>query len=118
MNFVSDENVDRRILERIRQDGHEVVSISDTSPRAIDAIVLDFAHRQGAVLVTEDKDFGDLVMWQRQLTSGVVLVRLSGLSPEAKAETVSVAIREHESEIPGSFTVISPGNVRIRRLDP
>jgi hypothetical protein len=62
-----------------------------------------------------DKDFGELVFRQHLVSYGVVLIRLSGLSTELKANVVSYSITNHENEIFGNFTVISPaisdGNV-------
>ena len=46
---------------------------------------------------------------------GVVLVRLSGLSPVAKATSVSTVLANHEDELLEAFSVISPGRVRIRQ---
>ena len=68
-----------------------------------------------AVLITEDKDFGELVYRQRLVHLGVVLVRLHGLPSTSKARIVSQAVLQHGSELPNAFTVISPGMVRIRR---
>jgi hypothetical protein len=65
-------------------------------------------------LLTEDKDFGELVFHQHRQHLGVVLIRLSGLSSDAKAGLVSAAVRQHGPEMPGKFTVISPAGIRIR----
>ena len=80
-----------------------------------DKDVLNAANREIALLITADKGFGELVFRQRLVSKGVVLVRLAGLSPAGKAETVSLAIREHESELSNAFSVVSPGMFRIRR---
>ena len=77
--------------------------------------MLEDASRRSAILITSDKDFGELVFRQGRVSEGVVLVRLEGLSPEAKAEITSNAIREHGAEMPGNFVVLSPGTLRIRR---
>ena len=67
-------------------------------------------------MLTADKDFGELVFKKGQLSSGgVLLIRLAGLSAETKAQVVSDAFREHESELSNRFVVISPGKVRISR---
>jgi hypothetical protein len=68
--------------------------------------------------VTIDKDFGELTYRQGLATGGVILVRLSGLSDDAKAAIVAAAIRDHSDELLGAFTVISPGRLRIRRRRP
>ena len=114
MNFLADESVDQPIVVRLRDDGYDVLAVAEITPSIPDTNVLAQANRRADLLLTADKDFGEIVFRQRQVTSGVVLIRLEGLSPEAKARVVSGAIREHVEEIPGAFTVISPGMVRIR----
>ena len=112
--FVADESVDRQIANRIRGDGHEVVCVSEIRPGIPDEAVLALANERHALLVTADRDFGELVFRRGRVTEGVVLVRLEGLSNDAKASTVAVAIRRHFSRLRGSFVVIAPGQVRIR----
>ena len=114
MKFVSDESVDQSVVDRMRQDGHEVAAVADVRLGMADEDVLHVAQTRNAVLLTGDKDFGDLVYRQRQLTTGIVLLRLSGLSAEAKARTVAGVVREHASRFHGAFTVVTPGMVRIR----
>lgn len=115
MNFLADESVDRQIVDRLRQQGHAVLFVAEMEPGISDDTVLQLAHRESAVLLTADKDFGEAVFRQRRLTSGVVLVRLAGLSPAVKAELVASAIAAHTTELPEAFAVITPGTVRIRR---
>ena len=65
--------------------------------------------------MTGDKDFGELVFRQRLVHSGVLLLHLAGLANATKAEIVAEVCRTRAAELIGSFTVISPGQVRIRR---
>ena len=82
---------------------------------APDAAVLDRAKAEGAVLLTADKDFGELVYRQGRASGGVVLVRLAGLTPERKAAIVASLLRERAAELAGNFTVIAPSAAKIRR---
>jgi hypothetical protein len=52
---------------------------------------------------------------QGRLTSGVILIRLAGLSPIRKAEIVGSAIGQHSEELSTAFAVVTPATVRIRR---
>lgn len=115
MGFPADESVDREIVHRLREDGHSVAYVAEMDPGIDDKDVLSAANQQGAILLTADKDFGELVFRQRLVSKGIVLVRLAGLSPAGKADTVSLAIREHASELSDAFSVVSPGMFRIRR---
>jgi predicted nuclease of predicted toxin-antitoxin system len=114
VDFVADESVDLPIYERLRKNGHSVLSIAERSPGARDPDVLAFAAQSKAVLITGDTDFGELVFRQGQANAGVLLVRLSGLTAQQKAEVVAMAVEAHGTELPGAFTVVSPGAVRIR----
>ncbi len=116
MNFVVDENIDRQVVERLRDDGNSVWYVAEMSPSISDDEVLQIANNGTAPLITSDKDFGELVFRQHLVSHGVILVRLSGLNPEQKAETVSSAITNHENELLGNFTVITPTRIRIRKI--
>lgn len=116
MKLAADVNVDRQIVQRLRLDGHDLFSMYESAPHEVDEVILDTAYRDQRVLLTADTDFGELVVRRGLLTSGVVLIRLSGLSSEHKAQIVSAALHEHADQIPGSFTVIAPGSIRIRPI--
>jgi predicted nuclease of predicted toxin-antitoxin system len=115
VRFLADENVDRQIVELLRQDGHDVAYVAEMSPGITDETVLRQSRDAASILITADKDFGELVFRQRQTTTGVILVRLFGVAPSTKASLISMVVREHGHELTEAFTVISPGNIRIRR---
>lgn len=84
-------------------------------PGIPDDVVLERANGISALLITADKDFGELIFKDKRLaTDGVILLRLAGFSAERKAEIVSDAFRERAAEFPNHFSVISPGRIRIR----
>ena len=115
MNFIADENIDRQIVERLRYDGHDVRSVAEMDPGISDDEVLGIASAESAILLTADRDFGELVFRQQRIMAGVILVRLAGLSPAKKAAILSVAVNQHISELPNAFVVVTPGRVRFRR---
>jgi predicted nuclease of predicted toxin-antitoxin system len=114
MKFVADENIDLPLIARLRKDGHNVHAVIEMSAGISDNEVLKQANQQGVVLLTADKDFGELVYRDRKYTCGIVLIRLSGLMMSEKVEIVANVIREHGSELGNAFTVISQKNLRIR----
>jgi len=115
MNLVADESVDRQIVERLRDEGHEILYIAEVEPSVSDSVVFDRANERFSLLLTGDKDFGEIVFRDNSLSSGgVVLLRLAGLSSEKKAEIVSDAFRDHEEEFANRFSVVAPGKIRIR----
>ena len=61
MNLVADEGVERQIVEQLRQNGHTVIYVAELAPSISDDQVLQQANERQAILVTVDKDFGELV---------------------------------------------------------
>jgi hypothetical protein len=62
-----------------------------------------------------DTDFGEIVFRQGRASAGVLLLRLAGLAPDRKASIVSEVIAAHVLELKTAFSVVTPGQVRIRR---
>jgi predicted nuclease of predicted toxin-antitoxin system len=114
LRLLCDEGVDRPIVDRLRQAGFEVLYVAEMSPGIADEEVLAEANRGQALLITADKDFGDLVFRQQRLSAGVVLLRLGGLSEAEKAFSVVSVLMSHQHELRNAFSVISKGQVRIR----
>lgn len=115
MYLLADDGVERQIVERLRSDGHSVAYIAEMSPGISDEIILAQANDEQALLITLDKDFDELVFRQRLVYEGVVLLRLEGLSNETKAAIVAGILKNRGTEMSDTFSVITPGNVRIRR---
>ena len=116
MNLLADESVDGQIVARLRQDNHDVTYVAEMEPGISDETVLQRANEQEALLLTVDKDFGELTYRQKLIHHGVVLIRLAGLLNKTKAELVAQALRERGAEFKNAFTVISPGMIRVRTM--
>ena len=107
MKLVADESVDGPIVARLREDGHEVDYVAEMDPGISDDRVLGHANERQALLITTDKDFGELVFRQGRLNAGVLLLRLPGVSPNQKAEIVSRAVTAHGAEMETAVSVIT-----------
>lgn len=84
MTLLLDENIDEPIVEALKDLELKIISISDISPGITDEEVLNIANRESAVILTADKDFGELIFRKRLISKGVVLVRLHGISADEK----------------------------------
>ena len=116
MTLLADESVERQVVARLREDGFHVLYVAEMEPGVTDDVVLERANHVAALLLTADKDFGELIFREARLAAGgVVLLRLAGLSSERKAEVVSAAFRDRQAEFAHSFSVVEPGRVRTRR---
>lgn len=114
MNFVADESVDGPIVARLRADGHIVLYVAEHVAGLSDEEVLTLANTERSILLTADKDFGELVFRQKRIATGVILLRFAGEIPQRKADLVSKTLRDRSQELLGTFTVISARSIRVR----
>jgi predicted nuclease of predicted toxin-antitoxin system len=116
MRFLADENVSRLVIERLRAAGHDVISISETRAGAPDKDVLGVANAEDCILITEDRDFGELVIRQRLAVRGVILLELDRLSNRAEADAVAEVVSTHADKLLDNLIVLEPSRIRIRPL--
>ncbi len=116
MKIVADECVDDEIVLRLRNDGHKVDYVAEASPGILDEDVLILANNDNTLLLTADKDFGELIFRQGLVKRGILLYRLPQLSKLEKAEIISAAIAEHKNELLDSFSVLTENSIRIRKV--
>lgn len=114
MKFVADEGVDAPIVHYLRERGHLVWYVAEMAAGVSDDTVLSLAREQDALLITNDKDFGSLVFQQRQVTSGVILLRLAGLTVVQKSQLVGQVVADYDAQLVKAFTVVTPSRVRVR----
>jgi predicted nuclease of predicted toxin-antitoxin system len=117
MTFVVDESVDFTIVKSLRANGLEVFAIAEQSPSISDDDVLSIAFRLNVPLITEDKDFGELVFRLNLPHHGILLLRLGSFPSEKKGEMVSKIILSHLLELHDAFCVFDGFNLRIRRVN-
>lgn len=116
MKFLADECFDARLAQFIQMSGHDVLFQSDIAAGVDDEDVLAQANADKRILLTEDKDFGDLVVRQRRAAHGVVLIRLDGLSLADKENRLRMLLENCSDRIPRHFTVLESKRIRFRPI--
>jgi predicted nuclease of predicted toxin-antitoxin system len=116
LTFVADESCDFAIVRALRKAGFDVMAFAEAKPGAPDIELLKTAARQRAILLTEDKDFGEWVFAHGQSAEGVVLIRFPARMRKDMIEAVVEVATEHGAELRGAFAVLEPGKVRIRTI--
>lgn len=116
MRFLANENFPGTAVEALRGVGHDVVWVRTDAPGSTDQSVLAKAAQEGRILLTFDKDFGELA-WRVRLPShcGIVLFRLFLPTPDRVGD-VLCSILCSRDDWAGKFSVIEPGRVRMRDL--
>jgi len=116
MKILADENIDPPLIGWPRAAGHEVISIRETAKGCEDSKVLDLAVVESCILLTADKDFGQLVFRQGLPCCGIILLRLRARSIEELLWLFRSFWPQMEKGAAGNFLVATNQALRIRPL--
>jgi predicted nuclease of predicted toxin-antitoxin system len=116
MRFLADENFPAAAVAALRLAGNDVVWIRNAAPGCSDHQVLEWAMRDDRILLTFDKDFGELARATAlPATGGVILLRVPVPPSNQVGQQIANAIVAR-SNWAGHFSVVEPGRIRMRRL--
>lgn len=110
--FLVDESVGKKFANVLKSAGVDVLFGGDVMPEVADEAVLSFAKLENRILITADKDFGELVFKLKMSVRGVIFLRTSARDPEERFELVKDVLDKSE----GKFIVIKEGHIRVRGL--
>ncbi|PSR21776.1 MAG: hypothetical protein C7B45_09315 [Sulfobacillus acidophilus] len=116
LRILADENIGARVVEALRSAGYDVVSVKEQFPGIRDTDVLRIAHEEQRLIITQDKDFGELaVRLGLPASSGVLLIRIDRGLPHDDAERI-VAVVRSRADWSGHFSVVDDERIRMRPL--
>lgn len=114
MKILADESVDFGIVKNLRNNGLNVISVLEDNPGITDASVLEKAVKNDLLLLTEDKDFGELTYRLRLPHAGILLIRLTDVPRQKRIEMVFEILQKHAEKLSNNFSVLTSKNLRIR----
>lgn len=116
MRWLADECISLPVVRELRAKGHDVTYMAEMAAGATDAVVLRLAHAETRILLTEDKDFGDLVFRSKMPAPGVVLLRLDSETTDTKSARLDAVIAEFGDLLLGRYIVVEARRIRARPL--
>jgi len=115
VELLADESCAGPVILALRAAGHDLVVIAEVAKGAPDELVMDRAFAEGRILITEDRDFGELVYASLRPTAGVVFVKFHSRARGAKPAAVVEAVAKLGDRLRGGFAVVEPGRVRVAK---
>jgi len=116
MRIIANENIPGDAVNALKQAGHDVIWIRTEAPGIKDCIILEMAQRDKLLIITFDKDFGELAFrYGLPAQCGVILFRMPPLSPESLVRFIVQAVNKRDDWC-GIFAVVEPDRIRIRPL--
>jgi predicted nuclease of predicted toxin-antitoxin system len=118
MRAVVDESTGVVVARWLGSLGHDVLSIREDHPRMSDEDILALAVRDDRIVVTNDKDFGDLVFRDRRAHRGVILLRLADDRTSEKIAALERLFADLPEDVHECFIVVTEDSIRVTRGRP
>ncbi len=115
MKLLADESCAGPVIRALRAAGHDLVAIAEVRAGARDEAVIELALSEARVVITEDRDFGELVFARGHSSAGVLFVKFHRKARSIKPASVVEAVAKVGMRLHSSFTVVEATRVRIRR---
>lgn len=116
MKFLLDvclgEYVENQII--IKNLSHDFKTIRSLNPKMLDREILKIAYEEDRIVITSDKDFGELVVKNKLLHKGVLLLHLDELLLDERIYTVTKIIFDYHNFLKNNFCVYQNNRLRIR----
>ena len=114
MRMLANENVSATVIQLLRDRGHDVLSVKESMRGEKDPAILARAQAEQRLMLTHDKDFGELIYRSGWAHAGVLLLRLQDERPGNRVHIVETVLQRYADRLPWHFTVATEGRVRIR----
>ncbi len=114
LKFLADESCDFAIVRCLRSASYDVEAISEIASGETDANIIKMALTSGRILITEDRDFGDLVYAHQKKHGGIILIRFPATARQGMAEAIRDLVQQKGPDLFGCFVVVNPSKIRIR----
>ena len=116
IKFLADENLEKPIVDYLRGKGYEVLYIAEISPSMKDEEIMQLANKDERILITNDRDFGELTFHKRKVTSGIILIRAMDEKSQNKVELIKHVLIETKGKLRGKFIVVNEAGIRIKKI--
>ena len=115
IKFLADVNVEKQIVDLLIRRGFDVKWIPDFDCRMEDADLVKLLNLEDRILITNDKDFGELTFLQKMDSHGIILMRVPGQQVHEKVRLMKKLLTGHRDKMVGHFIVIKKAKIRVPR---
>ncbi|BCB97064.1 hypothetical protein JZK55_19860 [Dissulfurispira thermophila] len=116
LKLLADESLDFRIVLNLKEAGFEIISVLKDYQGASDRKVLELSKTFNAIIITEDKDFGEWIFAHKEKSIGVIFLRYNSTEFQKISSSLIILLKKFGTELYGKFTVVTIKKIRIRTL--
>jgi predicted nuclease of predicted toxin-antitoxin system len=116
IKFIADENIPLKVVERLKEENLDIKSIASVQPGLKDEEIARISEREKAVIITFDKDFGEIIFRKSLKPFGVILLRIPPKSIDYISEFLKWLLTESDVEFERKLVVVREDKIREVRI--
>ena len=113
IKFLADVNMEKPLVDYLSGQGYDIKWVPDYNCEMADEDLLKLANEEKRILITNDKDFGELIFLQRRLSYGTILFRVKGRNSQEKVKLMKKVLMGHRDAILNHYIVMTKAKIRI-----
>ena len=117
IKFIADVNIEKPIVDYLLENGYNVKWVADYDCKMNDEGLIKIANTEKRIIITNDKDFGELIFLQKKVSIGVILLRVKGQISQEKVKLIGKLLRDYSNKLLNHFVVITKKRIRFVPLE-
>jgi predicted nuclease of predicted toxin-antitoxin system len=111
--FIADENIPKETVDLLKKQGVDIISVTKFAYGLSDTEVLDLANKNGRIVITFDKGFGQLIFKEKRKTKGLILLRFTPKSPQQIAKRIQQVLATN-IRMENSVVTVKKDSIRVQ----
>jgi predicted nuclease of predicted toxin-antitoxin system len=113
IKFLADVNVEKQIVDFLKERRMDIKWVAEINKQMSNGELMRLSKREKRILITNDKDFGEIVFLQRRLTAGIILFRIKSQDTNKKVKMLKTLLEVYFKKIKNHFVVITEDKIRF-----
>jgi predicted nuclease of predicted toxin-antitoxin system len=116
MKYLADESLEYTVVTFLRENKIDILAVREFMRGATDSEIIEHAFKNELIIITSDKDFGELTFRLKRPNCGIILTRFPDTNNTDKAKLLLSALKKLNQEAKNKFIVIDKLKIRIRKI--
>jgi predicted nuclease of predicted toxin-antitoxin system len=113
LKFIADVNIEKTIVDFLIKEGFDVKWVADFNKKMSDTELFELSNKERRILITNDKDFGEIVFFQKRINYGIILFRIKGQITFEKVDLLKIVLKNYANKIMEHFVIITRKKFRF-----
>ncbi len=117
IKFLANVNVEKPLIDFLNEKGFDIKWVTNIDKRMPDDRVCELANSEQRIIITNDKDFGEIVFYQKKIAYGIILLRVKGQKSAEKIVVLDKLLENYQDKIANHFVVLTKTKFRFIPLE-